>query len=633
MATEGVPDEGRAASVGRVNRLYAVLSKVNEAIVRVHEPRELYEAACRIAVEDGQFILAWIGFVEPGTRFIRPVATYGRDDGYLDSVNISLDPSVPEGRGPTGVALHDGRPFINNDTENNPIMRPWRDEQLKRGFRSSASFPLTTEGDTVGVITLYAGDPEYFDDEEVRLLGCLADDFSFALESAEIARQRAHAVEELRRSRDELEARVKERTAALEVLFKERTQQAEYAEALNRINDSLHSTLDFDTIMKRVVVEIKEALDVDAAVIQVHAGDHWEFAYEHGLPEAIRGRRLPDSDVPISMEVHRTRMPLIVNDVAIDSRVNAPLMDDLGITALMAVPLIMRGQVFGVLLADRFEEPVPFTEQQLDFLQKAAATLALALENARLYETERTIADRLQEALLSLPDSVPGIEFEHEYRSATEATRVGGDFYDLFELCEDQIGILIGDVAGKGLDAAVLTSSVRSAIRAHAHETGKTPGRILALTNELLYRATPQESFVTVFFGVLDCRDGRFVYSNGGHTATAILRADGSVTVLPATGTILGAFGDAWFEDAETTVDFGDLLFLYTDGLTEARRGRDQYGEERLLAFLASAKDSSAERVIAEVIDDVISFAEKGLRDDLAILAVERVEPGLRLRG
>jgi serine phosphatase RsbU (regulator of sigma subunit) len=627
MQPQGDLEDGRGLDeIGRVNRLYAVLSKVNEAIVRVHEPRELYEAACRIAVEDGRFILAWIGFVDPETRSVRWVAKYGRDDGYLDTVNVSLNEDVPEGRGPTGVALREGRPFINNDTENNPIMRPWRDEQLKRGYRSSASFPLKTEGKTTGVITLYAGEPHYFDEEEVRLLECLADDFSFALESADVARQRAQAVEALRRSRDELEVRVKERTATLQSLFEERTRQASYAEALNRINGSVHSTLDVDEIMNRVVVEIAEALDVDAAVVQVRKGDHWEFEYQHGLPPELRGVQLLDADVPLSMEVLETRRPLVVNNVALDSRINAATMEKFRIASLMAVPLIMRGQVFGVLLADRFGEPESFTDEQLDFLQKAAATLALALENARLYETERTIADRLQEALLSLPDEVAGIEFAHAYHSATEATRVGGDFYDLFELSHDHIGVLIGDVAGKGLDAAVLTSSVKNTIRAHANERGKAPAQILELTNELLYRSTPPDSFVTVFFGILDCRDGRFVYANGGHTTAALVRPDGTVVKLPVTGPLLGALDDAAFEQSAVGVDLDELLFLYTDGVTEARRDADQYGEERLFAFLSSVKGAPPREVIDAVLGDILAFSQTRLRDGLAVLAVKRAE-------
>ena len=156
------------------------------------------QAACKIAVEDGGFALAWIGFVEPETQRIRVSARYGRDEGYLDAVKISLRDDVPEGRGPTGVAMREGRPFINNDTANNPVMGPWRSEQVKRGFLSSASFPLRSRGSTIGVITLYADTANYFDEEEVRLLTTLADDFSFALEAAQVARKRAAAEEALR---------------------------------------------------------------------------------------------------------------------------------------------------------------------------------------------------------------------------------------------------------------------------------------------------------------------------------------------------------------------------------------------------------------------------------------------------
>ena len=190
--------------IGRVHRLYAVLSRVNEAIIRVRSQQDLLEAACRIAVEDGGFALAWIGFVVPETQRIRVHAKYGRDDGYLDDIEISLRDDVPEGRGPTGVAMREGRPFINNDTATDPTVAPWREEQLKRGYRSSASFPLKIAGATIGVITLYCGTAHYFDEEEVHLLSVLADDFSFALEAAEVARERAAAEEALRSERGRL---------------------------------------------------------------------------------------------------------------------------------------------------------------------------------------------------------------------------------------------------------------------------------------------------------------------------------------------------------------------------------------------------------------------------------------------
>jgi hypothetical protein len=421
--------------VGRVNRLYAVLSRVNEAIIRIREPQELYDAACRIAVEDGGFLLAWIGFVDPSSKEIHPIARYGRDDDYLDGLRLSLDENLPEGRGPTGVAMRDGRPFINNDTATNPIMRPWREAQLKRGFASTASFPLKTEGETVGVITFYAGAPHYFDDEEVRLLTTLADDFSFALESS---------------------------------------------------------------------------------------------------------------------------------------------------------------------------------------------------AKARLYDVEHRISTVLQAALLTLPASVPGIEFASSYSSATESTRVGGDFYDLFEVDEHRVGVTIGDISGKGLDAAVLTSLVRNTIRAYASERERTPGQVLAKANVVIEAATGPESFATVLFATVDRRDGRVVFANAAHPAGVITGTGGVVTVLGQTGSLLGAFEHAAFDDETARMGPGDCLFLYTDGLTDAWCGDRQYGEERLLSLLSRPGDRTPCALIDAVLQDVRSFAPDGLRDDLATLAIrmaERAEP------
>ncbi len=187
------------AKITRLNRLYTVLSKTNEAMWRVREPKKLYEEACHIAVEDGLFRMAWIGKAEPDTHLVKPVAYWGFEEGYLDSITISVE-DVPEGRGPTGTALREGRYVICNDFEHDPRLQIWRAEALKRGYRSCAAFPLKIGTRTIGALTLYADEQHFFDDEEIQLIKRLADDIAFAIEFMEREKQRKRAENNLRKS-------------------------------------------------------------------------------------------------------------------------------------------------------------------------------------------------------------------------------------------------------------------------------------------------------------------------------------------------------------------------------------------------------------------------------------------------
>ena len=187
------------AKITRLNRLYTVLSKTNEAMWRVREPKKLYEEACHIAVEDGLFRMAWIGKAEPDTHLVKPIAHWGFEEGYLDSITISVK-DVPEGRGPTGTALREGIYVICNDFEHDPRLQIWRSEALKRGYHSCAAFPLKIGTRTIGALTLYADEQHFFDDEEIQLIKRLADDIAFAIEFMERERQRKRAENNLRKS-------------------------------------------------------------------------------------------------------------------------------------------------------------------------------------------------------------------------------------------------------------------------------------------------------------------------------------------------------------------------------------------------------------------------------------------------
>jgi len=179
--------------IGRLNNLYTVLSKINETIVRIREPEKLYQEACRIAVEDGLFLAAWIGLVDPDTRLVNPVASWGVVNGYLDNITVSAGSDVQEGQGIVGTTIREGRYQICNDCEDDPRVLPWCAEALKMGFRSVAAFPLQTGSRIAGAFVLHADRRYFFNDDEVRLLDTLAGDISFAINSIEQERARSKA--------------------------------------------------------------------------------------------------------------------------------------------------------------------------------------------------------------------------------------------------------------------------------------------------------------------------------------------------------------------------------------------------------------------------------------------------------
>ncbi len=180
----------------KLNRIYAVLSEVNHTIVQTRVIQELFEAACRIAVEQGKLRMAWIGLLDYQTKLVNPVAHEGVVGDYLEKLKIRLGDSQ-RGQGPTSIAMRTGIHYISNDIENNPIMSPWRDDALRMGFRSSAAFPIIVAGSVGGTFNLYAAEPDFFDENEVKLLVEMVANIAFAMEFIEQENHRKEAEKKL----------------------------------------------------------------------------------------------------------------------------------------------------------------------------------------------------------------------------------------------------------------------------------------------------------------------------------------------------------------------------------------------------------------------------------------------------
>ena len=208
------------ASIIRVSRLYAVTSQINEAIVRFKEKDLLLREVCRIAIEFGQFQMAWVGIVDESTQMVVPLVSEGNEAGYLSHIRSISIAEGPEGQGPTGNALRNGNWFVCNDIENDPRMVLWREEAVKRGYRSSIALPVKESGRVVAAITLYSLMANFFNQEEINLLVEVTNNISFAMEAIELEKERSLAEEETHK-------------------FRTITDQANYGSAITSLNGEI----------------------------------------------------------------------------------------------------------------------------------------------------------------------------------------------------------------------------------------------------------------------------------------------------------------------------------------------------------------------------------------------------------
>jgi serine phosphatase RsbU (regulator of sigma subunit)/DNA-binding response OmpR family regulator len=282
-----------------------------------------------------------------------------------------------------------------------------------------------------------------------------------------------------------------------------------------------------------------------------------------------------------------------------------------------SVPLVAYGRALGrVELA--FDGPPPDHALVLSLAEQAAQ----ALERAGLYEHQRHIATTLQAGLLPrrLP-SIPGAEIATRYNAGAQAMDVGGDFYDVFARGDDWV-LVIGDVCGRGAEAAALTSLARHTIRAQAQHHAAPSAILRALHEAVVAESGDDTRFLTA--GCVVLRGEHVVAALGGHPPALLLRADGTVDELPTTGSLLGLPETTGVDDVEGRLGAGDALILYTDGVNEARRGRSLFGEDRLRSVVSGLAGAPAEAIAGGIRDAAVAFAGSA-DDDLAVLVVRQL--------
>jgi serine phosphatase RsbU (regulator of sigma subunit) len=326
--------------------------------------------------------------------------------------------------------------------------------------------------------------------------------------------------------------------------------------------------------------------------------------------------------------VIRTGEPNLLNDIS-DELLVAGAVDDehlellrgLGLIAALTAPLQARGQTFGALMLVSAESGRRFTDDDVALATELGRRAGLAVENARLYTQRTAIAHSLQVRLLprSLPE-IPGLEIAARYRAAGELIEVGGDFYDVFPDNGAWL-VLVGDVSGKGAEAAAVTALVRYTLRAVAqHALPLTD--VLRSVNEALIDERQDSEFCTVCLArYAPNGEATFDLVLAGHPLPLLLRRDGTVEEVGSAGTLLGVDREPTFVPTTLALAPGETLIFYTDGVTEAGAPDDLLGVEGLQAHLVGRSPQTADAVVAEVEAAAITHAGEP-RDDMAILAM-----------
>jgi PAS domain S-box-containing protein len=405
----------------------------------------------------------------------------------------------------------------------------------------------------------------------------------------------------------------------------------------------LGSSLDPDELLRQVAARtVPDIADWCGVDIHTENGSIDLVALAHADPREIARaremrRRYPlDPASPRGVpNVLRTGTPelyeelpdALLREVAVDEE-HHRLLSNLPVRSAMIVPMIARGRTVGTLSFATGPSGRRFDGSDLELAEELARRCATALDNAWLYRERAYVARTLQQSLLpiELPD-MPGVEAAARFRPTGEGSEVGGDFYDVFETGGRGWTVVIGDVCGKGPDAAAVTALARYTLRAAAMSQ-PLPSRSLGMLNEALLRQRDDRRFCTVAYAYLELVDGgaRVGFASGGHPLPLLLRPDGAVEPIGAPGTLLGVVPDPQLEDRAVSLSPGDALVFYTDGVVEGRAGKDMLDEARLAALVSACAGRGADAIATRVEEAALRSQGGRPRDDIAVLVL-RVAP------
>jgi len=597
--------ERRRTLTVELERTRALLAIVGQAIAQLSLAHTLETAVERICELLGADRLA-VYLAEEEDGRLEPAASRGLAGPHVRVGERLLELALGPARGR-------GLVFV-PDTAEDERLRGVQDALQEVGLEAAVAVRLQVRDELVGLLAVYPERGWVLSENEESLLRALAAQLAVAVQNA--------------RLHEETKRLGTQRTEALEA----EREASKRLRALYEISRSFTESLSLDATLEAVTRTIVDSLGVDAAALRMPD--------ERGsglVPVAVHVREerlmeplktilsLPQPLSPLLPSVFRSGEALVLDaeSAAGLGPAHEPLIPFLEKGSSVAViPLSTQVEILGTLTLISLDSHNPIAGNTLEAAISIAGQAALALDNARLYQQQKRFADTMQRSLL--PRTRPQLE-ELEIGDVYDPSArvdVGGDVYDYLELTDGRLAVVLGDVTGHGIDATADMAMAKFVFRSLAREHSE-PGDFLSAANEIVLEEIGAGKFITLLYLTVDGRAGELACASAGHPPPRLLRAGERPEPLVVGGLALGIDGDQRYEAAHVRLEPGDAIVLYTDGLLEARREGELYGEQRLDAALAANGHLPAQELANMLLADCKAFGGE-LGDDCAIVVLKR---------
>jgi GAF domain-containing protein len=558
----------------------SIVNKISEAVISTLNLGELLNLAldqCLVAVGA---TVGSIMLLNEDSQRLSIKAAKGLKQEIVDTASTAV------GEGIAGWVAEHGQPVLVHDARQDQRFHLFR---YRDDITSAMSIPLKARGRVIGVLnasTIELG--RRFGPREVEFLSTIANQVAMAIDNAQ------------------LYDRLNKRSVELASLL--------------QISEAITATLEPREVLSLLAKKFMAMAHVDACALLSYEPDSGRFRCLEGRGLSIRNRKSAylELSLPIAKHALNEGGPvcgdlasglLFSNDIAISE----------GFSSAICVPLTAPDRIVGAIALFSSARRL-FSTAELQMLASIGGLAGVALHNALVYKHKYNIARALQFQLVpTVPLKADGLDVGHKFLPARE---VGGDYYDIISISPGRVGIVIADVAGNSVPAAMYTSMGKHVLRAYAIED-HSPAEVMSRLNRVACDETQAEVFISLFYGVFDASDRTFRYACAGHEPPLLYHPDGSFDRLQADGILVGIKPDIGFEEKCVQLKSGSIMVLFTDGLVDSPATRGKFTVEDVQNIIAKAKLKPAQELADNVYMRLMEVAGTGPQDDVALVVLK----------